>query len=280
MDSFIIFFILPTGNITPDLFESDFRPDISLEWVNKLAALTLLMRARTRAGYKILEVKKHVHLTVWVVSLVLCAAVFIEVLIVPGGQTQKMPGKEPAKTYTQNIVEVLIAQGPKVRKTSSQEIIKQVASARGIDVTKARGPVKLALKKMVEAKTLIQLKGVGAVGSFKLNKVQVKAQAKAYRTPGAEKKLPKTMKTVKKILTGKTTTKKKPAAKKTTKKSVPKPSAGTKKAAAAKKAPTPAAAKKPAAKKQPAKKPAAKKQPVKKQAKKAAPAASAKKAKK
>ena len=192
-----------------------------------------------------------------------------------------MPGKEPAKTYTQNIVEVLIAQGPKVRKTSSQEIIKQVAAARGIDVTKARGPVKLALKKMVAAKTLIQLKGVGAVGSFKLNKVQVKAQAKAYRTPGAEKKLPKTMKTVKKILTGKTTTKKKPAAKKSTKKSVPKPSAGTKKAKAApKKAPTPAAAKKPAAKKQPAKKPAAKKQPVKKQAKKAAPAASAKKAKK
>ena len=190
-----------------------------------------------------------------------------------------MPGKEPAKTYAQTIVDVLIAQGPKVRKTSSQEIIKQVAAARNIDVVKARGPVKLALKKMVEAKTLTQLKGAGAVGSFKLNKVQVKAQAKTYRTGAVEKKLPKTMKTVKKILAGKTTTKKKTVTKKT-KKTVPKPSAGAKKAKAApKKAPTPAAAKKakaPAKKAAAAKKPA----PAKKQAKKAAPAASAKKAKK
>ena len=190
-----------------------------------------------------------------------------------------MPGKEPAKTYAQTIVDVLIAQGPKVRKTSSQEIIKQVAAARNIDAVKARGPVKLALKKMVEAKTLTQLKGVGAVGSFKLNKVQVKAQAKTYRTGAVEKKLPKTMKTVKKILAGKTTTKKKTVTKKT-KKTVPKPSAGAKKAKPApKKAPTPAAAKKakaPAKKAAAAKKPA----PAKKQAKKAAPAASAKKAKK
>ena len=122
-------------------------------------------------------------------------------------------------------------------------------------------------------------RGVGAVGSFKLNKVQVKAQAKTYRTGAVEKKLPKTMKTVKKILAGKTTTKKKTVTKKT-KKTVPKPSAGAKKAKAApKKAPTPAAAKKakaPAKKAAAAKKPA----PAKKQAKKAAPAASAKKAKK
>jgi len=170
----------------------------------------------------------------------------------------------------------LIAQGPKVRKTSSQEIVKQVAAARNIDVVKARGPVKLALKKMVEAKTLTQLKGVGAVGSFKLNKVQVKAQARVYRVGAAtaEKKLPKTMKLVKKILAGKTTTKKK------TKKVVPMLSAGTKKAKAAPKAPAPAAAKKtPAAK---AKKAPVAKKPVtaKKAAKKAAPAASAKKAKK
>ena len=112
------------------------------------------------------------------------------------------PAKEPSRTYAQSIVDVLLAQGPKVRKTSSQEIIKQVAAKRNVDVDKAKGPVRLALKKMIEAKTVIQLKGTGTVGSFKLNKVQVKAQAKQYRIPGAEKALPKTMKTVKKVLAG------------------------------------------------------------------------------
>merc|ERR1712135_134052 len=99
-----------------------------------------------------------------------------------------------------------------------------------------------------------QLKGVGATGSFRLIKAPV--DAKSYRTPGATKALPKTMKTVKKVLEGKKVskvTKKKPA-----KKAAPKPSAGAKKAAAAK-APKPNPT---AAKKAPAKKAAAKKAPA------------------
>merc|ERR1712168_1796240 len=120
--------------------------------------------------------------------------------------------------------EILLASGVKDRKgTSAHAIIKMVAAERGIDAEKARGPVKLALKKMVAGN---QLKGVGATGSFRLIKAPV--EAKSYRTPGAAKSLPKTMKTVKKVLEGKKVTKvtkKKPA-----KKAAPKPSSGAKKA--------------------------------------------------
>merc|ERR1711911_247415 len=153
-------------------------------------------------------------------------------------------------SYQQSISEILLTTGVKDRKgTSAQAIIKMVAAQRGVDVDKARGPVKLALKKMVASNLVKQLKGVGATGSFRLIKAPV--DAKSYRTPGAAKALPKTMKTVKKVLEGKKVTKKKPA-----KKAAPKPSAGAKKAAAAK-APKPTAAKKAAAKK-----PAAKKAPA------------------
>ena len=64
--------------------------------------------------------------------------------------------------------------------------------------------------------------------------------AKSYRTPGAAKALPKTMKTVKKVSEGKKVIK---VTKKPAKKTAPKPSAGAKKAAAAK-APKPSTAKK------------------------------------
>merc|ERR1712215_516569 len=178
--------------------------------------------------------------------------------------------KQTAPSYQQTIAEILLSTGVKDRKgTSAQAIIKMVAAQRGVDVDKARGQVKLALKKMVATNQVKQLKGVGATGSFRLIKAPV--DAKSYRTPGATKSLPKTMKTVKKVLEGKPVTKK--TKKKPAKKTAPKPSAGAKKAAAAStaKAPKPTAAKKAPAKKAPAaKKPAAAK----------APASSAKKAKK
>merc|ERR1712168_1287247 len=150
----------------------------------------------------------------------------------------KMP-KQTGPSYQQSISEILLTTGVKDRKgTSAQAIIKMVAAQRGVDVDKARGPVKLVLKKMVAGNQVKQLKGVGATSSFRLIKAPV--EAKSYRTPGAAKSLPKTMKTVKKVLEGKKVTKvtkKKPA-----KKAAPKPSSGAKKAAAAK-APKPTAAK-------------------------------------
>ena len=176
-------------------------------------------------------------------------------------------------TYAKDIVSVIIAQGPKVRKISAQEIVKQVASKRNAPAEKVRGPVKLALKKLVESKSLVQLKGTGASGSFKLNKVsrqEATALGKSYQGAVSSKALPKTMKTVKKVLAGKKVApKKKPA-----KKAAPKPSAAAKKATKA--APAPAAKK--AAAKKPTAKAAAKK--AAKSPKKAPAAAAKKKAKK
>ena len=171
-------------------------------------------------------------------------------------------------TYAKDVISVIIAQGPKVRKVSAQEIVKQVASLRKAPAEKVRRSVKLALKKLVENKSLVQLKGTGATGSFKLNRVSRKEATdlgKSYQGGVTTKAMPKTMKTVKKVLAGKKVAPKK---KTPAKKVAPKPSAAAKKASAKKPAaPAPAAkkvAKKPTAKaaakkaaKAPAKAPAA-----------------------
>ena len=110
--------------------------------------------------------------------------------------------------------------------------------------------VKMALKRGVASGALVQPKGTGASGSFKVGK---KEQVK--------KPKPKKPKTPKKAAP------KKAAAKKPKKKSTPKKPAA-KKSAAAKKKPAKKAAKKPA--KKPAAKKAVKKAPKKKAAKKPA----------
>lgn len=139
--------------------------------------------------------------------------------------------------------------------------------------------VKMQLKRLVTSGALIQTKGTGASGSFKLSKVAKappkKPKAKKPKKPAAKvAKKPTVKKTVKKPAAKKASTPKKAAAKKATtpkKKSTPKKQ--TKKPAAkkapAKKASTPKKAKAPA-KKQATKKPAAKKASTKKPAKKSA----------
>ncbi len=111
----------------------------------------------------------------------------------------------------------------KERSGVSLAALKKALAAGGYDVEKKNSRVKLAIKSLVTKGTLVQVKGTGASGSFKLSKKLTETKAKP-----AKKAAPKT---------------KKPAAKKP---------------AAAKK-PKSAAAKKPAAKKSPkkAKKPAA-----------------------
>ena len=123
--------------------------------------------------------------------------------------------------------------------------------------------LKLALKRGVESAAILQVKGTGASGSFKLNKAvkEVKPKKKpAAKKPAAKKPAAKKAKPAKKPAAKKAA--KKPAAKKA---AVKKPAA---KKPAAKKAAKPAA-KKPVAKKSPAKK-AAKKPAKKPAAKKAA----------
>lgn len=140
--------------------------------------------------------------------------------------------------------------------TSRQKILKYIgANYKVSDGFEAHA--RLALKRMVTAGTLVQTKGTGASGSFKLAKKQAEPAKK--KKPAAKKK---------------PTTPKKASG--TTKKTPPAKKAAAKKKTTTKKDNKPKTAKKPAAKKPAAKKPAAKK--PKTQAKKPAAKKSPKKA--
>ena len=133
----------------------------------------------------------------------------------------------------------------KERNGSSLPAIKKyIAANYKVDVVKLAPFIKKALKSLTEKGKLVQTKGKGASGSFK-----VAAAAKAEKKPKAKK--PKTPKKKAK------SPKKKAAAKKP---------AGEKKKKSPKKAAKKPAAKKPAAKKPAAKKPAKKTSPKKKAA--------------
>ena len=140
--------------------------------------------------------------------------------------------------------------------SSRQAIVKYIKANYKVGEN-AGVHVKMALKRMLTAKLLVQTKGAGASGSFKLSE--------------AAKKVPKPKKKVVKKKPAAKKPKKKPAAKK-----AKKPAAKKAKKPAAKKAKKPAT-KKPAAKKRAAKKPAAKKKAAKKPAAKKAAKKTAKK---
>ncbi|XP_028450709.1 histone H1-like [Perca flavescens] len=137
----------------------------------------------------------------------------------------------------------------KDRKGTSLPAIKKTLATKGIDLEKSNKRINTAVKKLVTDGKLVQNKGIGASGSFKLPKAQPKAAKAVKKTPVKVKK---------------------PAAKSPQKKTAVKKTA-VKKTAAKK-----PAAKKPAAKKSPVKK-AAKKPAVKSTPKKAAPKKVAKK---
>ena len=150
----------------------------------------------------------------------------------------KKPAEHP--TYAVMISAAIVAM--KDRKGSSKQAIEKYVCANYKVGPRYAGPFKLALKKGVETGALVQTKGVGASGSFKLAKVEKPAAKK----PAAKK--PAAKKAVKKPAA------KKPAAKKAVKKS---PKKATKKPAAKKAAPKKVAKK--ASPKKVVKKPAAKK---------------------
>ena len=144
--------------------------------------------------------------------------------------TTATKAKAPARPSFAVMVRKAIANLKERNGSSRQAIEKYIVANFGVEKTGHH--LRLALKKGVEAGSLIQAKGVGANGSFKLKKV-------------AEPKKP-----AKKVLKKKAPAKKATATKKKAVKKVPKVSAG-KKATATKKAPAKktVAAKKPAAKK-------------------------------
>ncbi|KAI8508200.1 hypothetical protein Bbelb_144400 [Branchiostoma belcheri] len=163
-------------------------------------------------------------------------------IIVPKKASKpKAAPKAPAAHPPTTAMITAAVEALKDRTGSSVPAIKKyIAANYKFDVEKKAHFIKRALKALVEKGTLLQVKGTGASGSFKINVAAKKAAEKAAKK--AAKKPAK-----------------KPAAKKATKPKATKP-----KKPKAKKAATPKKTKKPAAKKtkkSPAKKPAAKNRP-------------------
>merc|ERR1712012_1189233 len=70
----------------------------------------------------------------------------------------------------------------KDRKGSSLAAIKKYIGANyKVDLVKLGPHLKLAVKKGIEKKTLVQVKGKGAAGSFKLGKVEKPKKPKAKK---------------------------------------------------------------------------------------------------
>ncbi|XP_056104249.1 histone H1-like [Rhinichthys klamathensis goyatoka] len=112
----------------------------------------------------------------------------------------------------------------KERSGVSLAALKKAVAAGGYDVEKNNSRVKTAIKSLVTKGTLLQVKGTGASGSFKLNKQQAETKKKAapkVKKPAAKKpaaaKKPKTAAAKKPVAKKSPKKVKKPAAKKTTK---------------------------------------------------------------
>ncbi|XP_073799480.1 histone H1-like [Danio rerio] len=176
-------------------------------------------------------------------------------------ETAPAPAATPAKAPKKRSASKLKKAGPNVRDlivktvTASKDrhgvslaALKKALSAGGYDVEKNNSRVKTAVKALVLNGTLVQPKGTGASGSFKLNKKQAEPKKAAKKTAAKAKK----------------PAAKKPAAKKSPKK-VKKPAATSVKKAtkSPKKAKKPAAAKKATKSPKKAKKPAAAKKAAK-----------------
>ncbi|XP_056308324.1 histone H1 [Danio aesculapii] len=166
----------------------------------------------------------------------------------PAAPPAKAPKKKAAskpKKMGPNVRDLIVktVTASKERHGVSLSALKKALSAGGYDVEKNNSRVKTAVKALVLNGTLVQTKGTGASGSFKLNK----KQAEPKKKPAAKKTAVKA---------------KKPAAKKSPKK-VKKPTVVKKATKSPKKAKKPAAAKKATKSPKKAKKPTAAKKATK-----------------
>ncbi|NXV05453.1 H110 protein, partial [Cettia cetti] len=80
----------------------------------------------------------------------------------------------------------------KERKGLSLAALKKALAAGGYDVEKNNSRIKLGLKSLVSKGTLVQTKGTGASGSFRLSKKtgEVKEKAPKKRAAAAKPKKP------------------------------------------------------------------------------------------
>ncbi|CAM4494456.1 histone H1.01-like [Lepidochelys kempii] len=182
-----------------------------------------------------------------------------------GSKARKPPGPSVTELITKAV------SASKERKGVSLAALKKALAAGGYDVEKSNSRIKLGLKSLVSKGTLVQTKGTGASGSFKLNKNPDETKEKASKKkPVAKPKKPAAKKP------------KKAAAVKKSPKKVKKPAAAAAKKSAKSPKKVKAAAKPKKAAKSPAKakavKPkAAKPKPTKPKATKAKKAALKKK---
>ncbi|XP_067468366.1 protamine-like protein [Thunnus thynnus] len=127
----------------------------------------------------------------------------------------------------------------KERGGTSLAALKKALKAGGYDVVKNKARIVTAVKRLVANKSLVQTKGTGAAGSFKLNKKAPKPRKKVVKKKKPKAKRAKRRSGVKKAAGGATPAKKSPKKKR--------------KAKSPKKAKRPAAAKRPKKPKSPKK---------------------------
>ena len=155
-------------------------------------------------------------------------------------------------TYAAMISAAIVSM--KDRKGSSKQAIEKYICANYKVGPKYNGPLKMALRKGVESGALVQTKGKGASGSFKVAKAEKPAAAKkpVAKKPAAKK--PAAKKPAAKKPVAKKPAAKKPAAKKSPKKPAKKAASPKKAGKVTKKAPAKKVAKKTPVKKNKAKK--------------------------
>ncbi|XP_036383846.1 histone H1-like [Megalops cyprinoides] len=167
------------------------------------------------------------------------SAVAPAVPLPPAAKTPKKRSSKPKKTGpTVSDLILKAVSASKARSGVSLVALKKALAAGGYDVVKNNSRIKLALRRLVTKGDLVQVKGTGASGSFKISKKQAVAKKKKAvkkKKPAAKAKKPAAKKR------RRSAAKKPSGAKKTPKKA--------KKPAAAKKAKSPKKAKKPKAKK-------------------------------
>jgi histone H1/5 len=130
----------------------------------------------------------------------------------PAGARRKTSGPPVSELITKAVA------ASKERSGVSLAALKKALAAAGYDVEKNNSRIKLGLKSLVSKGTLVQTKGTGASGSFKLNKKAASGEAKpkAKKTGVAKPKKPAGAAKKPKKATGAATPKK--SAKKTPKK--------------------------------------------------------------
>ncbi|KAA0721457.1 Histone H1 [Triplophysa tibetana] len=111
----------------------------------------------------------------------------------PAAAPAKVPKKKSAakpKTAGPGASDLIVkaVTASKERNGVSLAALKKALTAGGYDVEKNNSRVKHAIKSLVTKGTLVQTKGTGASGSFKLNKKQVETKKPAKKAAPKAKK--------------------------------------------------------------------------------------------